>query len=97
MVEAGVLEPYPVEMKAIPDDMPPVLQRFCLGFRYVCAVKWTYQPLAPTMFTKAFAAGWCGIREGSIGKVKRLAMAHGFLLASKDDQGRWVYLPGKDA
>jgi Bifunctional DNA primase/polymerase, N-terminal len=96
MVEAGLLDPYPVEMKPFPDDMPKLLRHFCEGFRYLCACKWTYQERAPTMFTDAFAAGWCGIREGSIWKLRRLALAHGFIVAARDDQGRSVYLSGKE-
>jgi hypothetical protein len=97
LIEAGLLDPYPVEMKPIPEDMPKLLRHFCERFRYLCACKWTYQERAPTMFSDAFAAGWCGIREGSIWKLRRLALAHGFLVAARDDDGRLVYLPGKDA
>jgi Bifunctional DNA primase/polymerase, N-terminal len=96
MVEAGLLDPYLVEMKPFPDDMPALLRHFCDGFRYLCACKWTYQERAPTMFTDEFAAGWCGIREGSIWKLRRVALAHGFMVAARDDQGRLVYLPGKE-
>jgi hypothetical protein len=96
MVEAGLLEPYPVEMIPLPDDLPPLMRRFCEGFRYLCACKWTFQERAPTMFSDAFAAGWCGIREGSIWKLRRLALAHGFMVAARDDDGRLVYLPGKE-
>jgi hypothetical protein len=96
MIEAGLLDPYPVEMKPLPDDMPKLLRHFCERFRYLCAVKWTYQERAPTMFSDEFAAGWCGIREGSIWKLRRLAIAHGFMVASKDEKGHLVYLPGKD-
>jgi hypothetical protein len=97
MVEAGLLEPYPVEMKPIPDDLPKLLRHFCERFRYLCACKWTYQERAPTMFSDEFAAGWCGIREGSIWKLRRLAMAHGFMVVARDDQGHLVYLPGKES
>jgi hypothetical protein len=96
MVEAGLLDPYPVEMKSFPADMPKLLRHFCERFRYLCACKWTYQERAPTMFSDAFAAGWCGIREGSIWKLRRLAIAQGFLVAARDDDGRLVYLPGKE-
>lgn len=96
MVEAGLLEPYPVEMKPLPDEMPPLLWRFCEGFRDLCACKWTFQERAATMFSDEFAASWCGIWEGSIWKLRRLALAHGFLVAVRDDEGRLVYLPGKD-
>jgi hypothetical protein len=48
------------------------------------------------MFSDAFAADWCGIREGSIWKLRRLALAHGLLVSARDDEGRLVYLPGKD-
>jgi hypothetical protein len=97
MVEAGLLDPYPVEMKPLPDDMPKLFLHFCERFRYLCACKWTYQERAPTMFSDEFAAGWCGIREGSIWKLRRLAVAHGFMVAARDDQGRLVYLPGKES
>jgi hypothetical protein len=96
MVEAGLLDPYPVEMKPVPDDMPRLLRHFCERFRYLCACKWTYQERAPTMFSDAFAAGWCGIREGSIWKLRRLALLHGFMVVARDDDGRLVYLPGKE-
>ena len=33
MVEAGLLDPYPVEMKPCPDDMPKLLRHFCERFR----------------------------------------------------------------
>jgi hypothetical protein len=97
MIEAGLLDPYPVEMKPLPDEMPKLLRHFCERFRYLCACKWTYQERAPTMFSDEFAAGWCGIREGSIWKLRRLAIAHGFMVASKDEKGRLVYLPGKES
>jgi hypothetical protein len=96
MVEAGLLDPYPVEMKPVPDDMPRLLRHFCERFRYLCACKWIYQERAPTMFSDAFAAGWCGIREGSIWKLRRLALLHGFMVVARDDDGRLVYLPGKE-
>ena len=96
MIEAGLLDPYPVAMKPFPDDMPKLLRHFCERFQYLCACKWTYQERAPTMFSDEFAAGWCGIREGSIWKLRGLALAHGFIVAARDDEGRLVYLPGKD-
>ncbi len=97
MVEAGLLDPYPVEMKPLPDDMPALLRQFCEGFRLLCACKWTYQEQAPTMFSDEFAAGWCGLREGSIWKLRRLALGYGFMVSAQGEDGRLVYLPGKDA
>jgi hypothetical protein len=35
MAEAGLLNPYPVEMKPVPDDMPRLLRHFCERFRYL--------------------------------------------------------------
>jgi Bifunctional DNA primase/polymerase, N-terminal len=43
MIEAGLLAPYPVEMKTLPAEMPALLRQFCEGFRLLCACKWTYQ------------------------------------------------------
>jgi hypothetical protein len=96
LVELGLLAPYPVEMKALPEDAPDVLRHFCESFTVLCAVKWTHQPEAPTMFSDAFAAGWCGLREGSIWKLRRLALAHGSIVSARDDKGRLVYRPGKE-
>jgi hypothetical protein len=93
-VDAGLVQPYPVAMPPLPPDAPPLERRLYDGFRLLLACKWVHKAEAPTMFGRAFAAGWCGIPEGSFWLAMQGLLRRKILVRAGYEEGRPVYLPG---
>jgi hypothetical protein len=76
-VERGHVRPHPVPTVALVDaDFATV--RTWEGFRLLVSAKWLYEPGAPTVFGREFAAGWSGVtvkqaRDG-ITALKRMGL-----------------------
>ena len=79
LVEAGLLEPYPVPACPLPPGVDPAVRRVYAGFLLLLGCKWWHTPQAPTTFAWRFAAAWCGLGEWHVGDAMQWLLAQGFL------------------
>jgi hypothetical protein len=79
LVEAGVLQPYPVPAHALPTRVRPTIRKVYEGFLFLLACKWWHTPHAVTTFTWRFAAAWCGVGTRQAGEAMHWLLAHGFV------------------
>jgi hypothetical protein len=82
LIEAGILEPYPVPARPLPLGVDPAICRVYAGFVSLLGCKWWHTPEVPTPFSWRFAAAWCGLGERHIGEAMQWLLAQGFLLPS---------------
>jgi hypothetical protein len=96
-VEAGILGPYPVEMKPPPEGASDTLRKVYTGFRLLLQSKWLKDPGQPTWFSREFAAGWCQTTSRPAGEAKEELLRLGILKVAGRG-GRTarttLYLPG---
>ncbi|HXH09534.1 MAG TPA: bifunctional DNA primase/polymerase [Alphaproteobacteria bacterium] len=94
LVDVGFLWPADVRMPAIPDNAPPSVRQLCEGFRRLLAAKWVYQHGQPTMFSRSWAAAWCGMQRSTAHGALQWALAHGIIRIVGYHRGMPLYLPG---
>jgi hypothetical protein len=96
LIEAGVIEPYPVDIVPLPNDAPRYVARVYAGFRLLLACKWAYLPGTATVFTWSFAAGWCGVGIVNAGKAIQWLVRRGVLEPAGQHRRQPLYLPRKE-
>jgi hypothetical protein len=99
MVEEGWLEPAPVHMRPVPEDASDIVRRYCEGFRLLVACKSCHPKTlseAPTTFSRAFAARWCGIPKGSVWSAQQEAVQRDLIVFAGLHRGLPLFRPGKD-
>jgi hypothetical protein len=79
LVEAGILEPYPVPARALPLEVRPAVRKVYEGFLFLLGCKWWHTPQAPTTFSWRLAAAWCGLGQRHVGEAMHWLLAHGFV------------------
>jgi hypothetical protein len=79
LVEARIIEPYPVPARPLPPDVRPAVRKVYEGFLFLLACKWWHTPQAPTPFSWRFAAAWCGVGERHVGEAMQWLLARGYL------------------
>jgi hypothetical protein len=79
LVEARILEPYPVPARPLPPEVRPAVRKVYEGFLFLLACKWWHTAQAPTPFSWRFAAAWCGLGERHVGKAMYWLLAQGWL------------------
>jgi hypothetical protein len=94
LVEAGILEPYPVPARPLPPEVRPAICKAYDGFLFLLACKWWHTPQAPTPFTWRFAAAWCGLGERHAGEAMQWLLAHGFLRQVGKHRNMALFWPG---
>jgi len=93
LVEAGILEPYPVQARPLPSDMRPAIRTVYEGFLFLLGCKWWHTPEAPTPFSWRFAAAWCGLAERHVGEAMHWLLAHGFIRQVGRYRNMALFLP----
>jgi hypothetical protein len=93
LVEARILEPYPVSTRPLPWDARPAVRTVYAGFRFLLACKWWHTPDAPTPFSWRFAAAWCGLGERHVGDAMQWFLAQGFLRQVGRHRNLALFLP----
>jgi hypothetical protein len=94
LVEAGLLEPYPVPARSLPPTVRPAIRRVYAGFLFLRACKWWHTPQAPAPFTWRFAAAWCGLGERHVREAMPWLLAHGWLRQVGRHRNMALFLPG---
>ncbi len=94
LVEAMILEPYPVAVRPLPPDVRPAVRKVYEGFRFLLACKWWHTPEAPTAFSWRFAAAWCGLGERHVGDAMQWLLAQGFIRQMGKHRRTALFLPG---
>jgi hypothetical protein len=94
LVEARILQPYPVPARPLPSDVRPAVRKIYEGFLFSLACKWWHTPEAPTPFSWRFAAAWCGLGERHVGHAMQWLLAHGWLRQVGRYCGMALFLPG---
>ena len=94
LVDAKLIEPYPVDLPPLPDDAPARVLKVYEGFKRLLACKWSYAPGQPTMFARAFAAGWCGVGILAAWEGTQWLRQRQIIVPAGTYKGRPVYLPG---
>jgi hypothetical protein len=94
LVEAHILEPYPVPSRPLPLGVRPAVRKVYDGFLFLLACKWWHTPEAPTPFSWRFAAAWCGLGAYHVGDAMRWLLAHGFLRQVGKHGRAALFLPG---
>lgn len=80
LVAAGVILPYPVKARPLPDDVPRHVKRLYHGIVELFACRWLHTLGDPTPFTRDFAQAWCGIRSvDQIWQAMRWLQRSGYL------------------
>jgi hypothetical protein len=94
LVDAKLIEPYPVDLPPLPDDAPARVLKVYEGFKLLLACKWAYAPGHPTMFARAFAAGWCGVGLLAAWEATQWLLQRQIIVPAGRYKGRPLYLPG---
>jgi hypothetical protein len=80
-VERGLVQPAHVDSVALPEGVDDSTTTVWSGFNLLLGCKWLYDYGASTVFSREFAASWCGVSErqarDSITTLKRM----GYMLA----------------
>jgi hypothetical protein len=95
LIEARILEPYPVPARPLPLHARPAVRKVYAGFVFLFACKWWHTPAAPTPFSWRFAAAWCGLRERHVGEAMHWLLAQGFLRQVGRYRNTALFLPGR--
>ena len=96
LVDAGVVAPYPVSARALPDGAPAVVQKVYRGFIHLLACKWLYTAGDPTPYSWRFAAGWCGMRSmAQMDAAMTWLLKRGYLRRVGSHKRMALFLPGK--
>jgi hypothetical protein len=94
LVEAMILEPYPVPVRPLPPEVRPAVRKLYEGFQLLLACKWWHTPDVPAPFSWRFAAAWCGLGASHVGKAMQWLLTHGFLRRVGTHQRTALFLPG---
>jgi hypothetical protein len=94
LVEAGILEPYPVLARPLPLAAPAAVRHVYEGFLLLLRCKWWHTPQAPSMFAWRFAAAWCGLEVRHVGEAMQWLLVHGWLRQVGQYRGMALFLPG---
>ena len=95
LVNAGIVAPYPVEARAVPDDAPMIVQKVYRGFIHLLGCRWLYTAGAQSPYTWRFAAAWCGMRSmAQIGEATSWLLKRGYLRRVGRYQRMALFLPG---
>jgi hypothetical protein len=94
LIEAGLLEPYPVPARPLPPAAPPIIRHVYAGFLLLLGCKWWHTPQAPAPFAWRFAAAWCRLGEGHVGDAMQWLLAQGWLRQVGRYRGMALFLPG---
>jgi hypothetical protein len=62
-VERGIAQPANVDTVALPEGTDGSTVTVWAGFVFLLECKWRYDYGAPTLFSREFAAPWCGVSE----------------------------------
>jgi hypothetical protein len=94
LVEARILEPYPVSGRPLPPEVRPAVRKVYEGFLFLLGCKWWHTPQAPTTFSWRFAAAWCGLGASHVGEAMHWLLAQGFLRQVGTYQRTALFVPG---
>jgi hypothetical protein len=95
LVEAGLLEPYPVPARPLPLAAPPAARTVYEGFLLLLGCKWWHTPQAPTTFAWRFAAAWCGLEARQTEEAMHWLLARSWLRQVELYRAMPLYLPGE--
>jgi hypothetical protein len=93
LVEAGLLEPYPVPARPLPLAALPAVRHVYEGFLLLLACKWWHTPEAPSPFSWCFAAAWCGLGERQVVEAMQWLLAQGLLRQVGRHRNMALFLP----
>jgi hypothetical protein len=93
LVEAGILEPYPVSGRSLLPEVRPAVRTVYEGFLFLLGCKWWHMPQAPTTFSWRFAAAWCGLAERHVGEAMRWLLEHGVIRQVGRYRNMELFLP----
>jgi hypothetical protein len=104
MIDTRLVHAYPVILPTLPDEATPNEWKVYEGVARLFATNWRYrEPGTPLPFSRAFAANWCGVLEGTAGRAIARLRDWGILITAGEgivaDEGKWgrkctMYLPG---
>jgi hypothetical protein len=94
LVEAGILERYPVPARGLPLATPRAARTVYEGFLFLLGCKWWHTPQAPALFSWRFAAAWCGLGARQAGQAMRWLLAHGSLRRVGTHRRTALFVPG---
>lgn len=101
LVEAGVIDPAPVDSLILPSNVRPSVRKVWDGFRLLLGCKWLHSHGDPTPFTRRFASNWCGLAERHTVEAVKQLLRMGMMeqVGSMHAGGRslMLFLPGKRA
>jgi hypothetical protein len=101
LIAAGVLLPYLVRARSLPDYAPHYVRQVYDGFLDLLRAKWLHTPFEPSPFTWTFAAAWCGMRStGYVVNGIKWLLKEGYLRHvgfHRPEHGRkmMLFLPGE--
>ena len=95
LIEAGLLEPYPVPARPLPPAVPPAVRRVYAGFVLLLGCKWCHTPQAPTPFAWRFAPAWCGVEAPQVGEAMQWLLAQRYLRHVGTHGGTALFFPGR--
>jgi hypothetical protein len=95
LIEAGILDPYPVSARPLPPKVRPTVRTVYNGFLFLLACKWWHTPQAPTPFAWRFAAAWCGLGARHVGEAMHWLLAQGFIRQVGRHRQMALFLPGR--
>jgi hypothetical protein len=93
LIEARVLRPAKSPVIQLPNDAPFSAVRVAEGFSFLLACKWLYEPDASTVYSKRFAAVWCGIGEVQAWEGISYLLENGYLRIAGKHKGAPLYVP----
>jgi len=94
LVEAGILERYPVPARGLPPAAPRAARTVYEGFLLLLGCKWWHTPQAPAPFSWRFAAAWCGLGVRQAGQAMHWLLAHGVLRQVGTHRRMALFVPG---
>ncbi|HSH51423.1 MAG TPA: bifunctional DNA primase/polymerase [Bacteroidales bacterium] len=88
LVDGGLVSPYGIIKKPLPDGVKPTVKKVYDGFCHLLACKWLYNEGDPTPFSWRFASAWCGVSERKAGESIKYLLQHGYIRIVKKERFR---------
>lgn len=86
LVDLGLISPYPVNRKPLPEEVTPTVKKVYEGFCHLLGCKWLYSHGEPTPFSWRFAKAWCGVSERKAGEAIKYLLKHGYIRIVKKER-----------
>jgi hypothetical protein len=67
--EAALIQTMPVVLPSLPEEASAATRRVVAGFELLVGLRWLTHHGQPVPYTRAFAAAWSGVSEGTAGKA----------------------------